>query len=178
MPDFSPVAFALIALVTLGAGALAFSLKNIIRCAILLVVSWVGIAAFYLWAGAEFAAFAQILVYVGAVSMVVLFAVLLTRKRDEDFFKTATAGTGFKELGKLTGAIVAAVLVFAVATTPLAPPVAGNAETSPAFSVKQIGESLMQNPTYVGGLMIVGVLLTVALIGATVIAAGNKEDEK
>src|ERR1051326_2707120 len=69
-----------IALLTLASAAVALSLRNLIHSALLLSASWAGIAAFYLWAGAEFVAFAQVLVYVGAVSMIVLFAVLLTRR--------------------------------------------------------------------------------------------------
>ena len=61
------------------------TLRNLIHSALLLIASWAGIAAFYLWAGAEFVAFAQVLVYVGAVSMVVLFAVLLTRRSRADW---------------------------------------------------------------------------------------------
>src|SRR5688572_29101669 len=78
------IAFFVIALVTLGAAAIAMSLRNLIHSALLLIGSWAGIAAFYLWAGAEFVAFAQALVYVGAISMVVLFAVLLTRRSRTD----------------------------------------------------------------------------------------------
>ncbi len=70
----------LIAAVILGAAGAALLSRNLIHSALLLVGAWAGIAAFYLWAGAEFVAFAQVLVYVGAVSMVVLFAVLLTRQ--------------------------------------------------------------------------------------------------
>ena len=73
-------ALVLIAVFTLATAAVALSLRNLIHSALLLIASWFGIAAFYLWAGAEFVAFAQVLVYVGAVSMVVLFAVLLTRR--------------------------------------------------------------------------------------------------
>ena len=64
-----------IALATLATAAVAMALRNLIHSALLLIASWAGIAAFYLWAGAEFVAFAQVLVYVGAVSMIVLFAV-------------------------------------------------------------------------------------------------------
>src|SRR5436190_23225743 len=78
------LALLLIALVTLGAAAIAMSLRNLIHSALLLIASWAGIAAFYLWADAQFVAFAQVLVYVGAVSMVVLFAVLLTRQSRAD----------------------------------------------------------------------------------------------
>jgi NADH:ubiquinone oxidoreductase subunit 6 (subunit J) len=61
------IAFIAIALVTVGSAAIAMSLRNLIHSALLLIASWAGIAAFYLWAGAEFVAFAQVLVYVGAI---------------------------------------------------------------------------------------------------------------
>src|SRR5579862_3328624 len=79
------VAFALIALLLLASAATAMALRNIIHSALLLVVSWFALALFYLWAGAEFAAFAQVLIYAGAISMVVLFAVLLTQRTLGDF---------------------------------------------------------------------------------------------
>ncbi|MFM7752757.1 MAG: NADH-quinone oxidoreductase subunit J, partial [Opitutaceae bacterium] len=60
------LAFLLIAFFTVATAAVAMALRNLIRSALLLVASWAGIAAFYLWAGAEFVAFAQVLVYVGA----------------------------------------------------------------------------------------------------------------
>ncbi|HZZ58525.1 MAG TPA: NADH-quinone oxidoreductase subunit J, partial [Opitutaceae bacterium] len=64
---------------TLACAAAAFALRPLIRSVLLLVGAWAGIAVFFLAAGAEFVAFAQFLIYVGAVSMVALFAVLLTR---------------------------------------------------------------------------------------------------
>jgi len=70
----------IIALLIIGSASAAMLSRNLIHSALLLVGAWAGLAAFYLWAGAEFVAFAQVLVYVGAVSMVVLFAVLLTRQ--------------------------------------------------------------------------------------------------
>lgn len=83
-PYAMTAALVLIAVFTLANAAVALSLRNLIHSALLLIASWFGIAAFYLWAGAEFVAFAQVLVYVGAVSMVVLFAVLLTRRSRAD----------------------------------------------------------------------------------------------
>src|SRR5476651_86745 len=77
-------ALILIAFLTLGAAAVAMALRNLIHSALLLIASWAGVAAFYLWAGAEFVAFAQVIVYIGAVSMIVLFAVLLTRRSRAD----------------------------------------------------------------------------------------------
>src|SRR4051794_21166843 len=73
-----------LALGTVLTAAIAMALRNLIHSALLLIASWAGIAAFYLWSDAQFVAFAQVLVYVGAVSMIVLFAVLLTRRSRAD----------------------------------------------------------------------------------------------
>ena len=56
------LALLLIALVLLGSAVAAMVSRNLIHSALLLVGAWAGLAAFYLWAGAEFVAFAQVLV--------------------------------------------------------------------------------------------------------------------
>lgn len=172
---FDIIPLLLIAAFTLGVSALAFLLRNIIHCAILLTAGWVGIGAFYLWAGAEFVAFAQVLVYVGAVSMVVLFAVLLTRRsetakpalrlRRDDVVRFASGG--------VVATAVAAVLVAAIVLSPLATAPANAA--APKLNVKEIGVELMGQ--HAGALLIMGVLLTVALLGAVVLAAPDVETE-
>ncbi len=158
-----------IALVTLGAAAVAMTLRNLIHSALLLIASWAGVAAFYLWAGAEFVAFAEVLVYVGAVSMVVLFAVLLTRRSRADLTVTpdsaARAVSGF-----IAGGAVCGVLFGAIVASPMG--VASSA--TPTVTVRQIGEQLMS--THAASLLIVGVLLTVALLGAIVIASADRKD--
>ena len=152
------LALLLIAAVTLAAATAAFLLRNLIHSALLLVGAWAGIAAFYLWAGAEFVAFAQVLVYVGAVSMVVLFAVLLTRQTEvtplegESILRAATALTA---AGGVAGIMIGAILTapFQVVTSRPA-----------TITVRQIGEALMG--THAAALLVVGLILTVALIGA------------
>ena len=160
----------LIALVTLGAAAVAMSLRNLIHSALLLIASWAGVAAFYLWAGAEFVAFAQVIVYVGAVSMVVLFAVLLTRRSRADL-EVAPDSMSRAFSGLIAGGAVIGVLVGAVAVTHLA--VAPKA--APTVSVLDLGKQLM-GPN-VAALLVIGALLTVALLGAVVIAS-HERDEK
>ncbi len=159
----------IIALVTLAAAAIAMSLRNLIHSALLLVGSWAGIAAFYLWAGAEFAAFAQVLVYVGAVSMVVLFAVLLTRRSRADLEVAPDAIS--RGLGALiAGGAVLGVLYGAVFSTRLdvAP------SPAPAAPVRELGQQLMG--AHAASLLVVGVILTVALLGAVVIASTDREN--
>ncbi|MGH7944246.1 MAG: NADH-quinone oxidoreductase subunit J family protein [Opitutaceae bacterium] len=165
------LAFFVIALLTLGAAAIAMSLRNLIHSALLLIGSWAGIAAFYLWAGAEFVAFAQVLVYVGAISMVVLFAVLLTRHSRADL-SIAPDSLGRAVAGLLVGGAVLGVLWGAVLSMP------AETERGPAagVSVRELGTELMGR--HAGALLIVGALLTVALLGAIVIAASDRPERR
>jgi len=164
-------ALLLITLVILGSAAVAMGLRNLIHSALLLVLSWAGIAAFYLWAGAEFVAFAQVLVYVGAVSMIVLFAVLLTRRSRAEL-SVAPESLRRAVAGVLAGGATAGVLALAVLNTNLAvaPTVA------PVVTVRQLGVELMGPQA--AAVLVVGVILTVALLGAVVLAASDRKDGK
>jgi NADH:ubiquinone oxidoreductase subunit 6 (subunit J) len=153
----------LIAFLMLGSAAVAMLLRNLVHSALLLVLSWASIAVFYLWAGAEFAAFAQLIVYVGAVSMIVLFAVLLTRPpKLADVEKPAAARV---TNALLAGGAVAGVMAGAV----LSAEFDSGPAVSPVVTVREIGVQLMGPQT--AALLVVGVILTVALLGAVVIAA-------
>jgi NADH:ubiquinone oxidoreductase subunit 6 (subunit J) len=161
----------LIALATVGSAGAAMAGRNLLRSVLLLAVSWSGVAAFFLWAGAEFAAFAQVLVYVGAISMVVLFAVLLTRRSRENPAPAPSPRSRAVYAVFAAGA-VAAVLVAAVALAP-----SGEAPAAPpTLTVVQIGAELMG--PHAAALLIAGVLLTVALIGAVVLAAGGQDEKQ
>lgn len=160
-----------IALLVLGSAAVAMSLRNLIHSALLLVASWAGVAMFYLWAGAEFLAFAQALIYIGAISMVVLFAVLLTRRSLAEL-DPATDGQWRAGTALYTGAAVAAVFFGAVIYTPLK----FATGPTPVFSVRQLGEQLMG--PQVAGVLVIGVILTVALLGGVVLAAAGRRNDK
>jgi NADH:ubiquinone oxidoreductase subunit 6 (subunit J) len=160
-----------IALFTLTTAAVALALRNLIHSALLLIASWGGIAAFYLWAGAEFVAFAQVLVYVGAISMVVLFAVLLTRHSRADL-EIAPDAMGRIFAAVLAGGAVLGVLVGAVLSSPFRSPAAA----APAFNVRELGLQLMG--PHAAALLVVGVLLTLALLGAVVIAAPERRSDR
>ena len=165
------LAFALIAFLLLASAATAMALRNIIHSALLLVVSWFALAMFYLWAGAEFAAFAQVLIYAGAISMVVLFAVLLTQRTLGDF--TLIHESRRRALAAvLAGAAVAAAIAYAVLNSSLA--VAST--PAPTVTVRELGEQLMGPQA--AALLVVGAILTVALVGAIVIAAQPAKSDK
>ncbi len=165
------IAFVVIAVIVLAAASVAMCLRNLVHSVLLLVGCWAGIAAFYLWAGAEFVAFAQLLVYVGAVSMLSLFAVLLTRRSFHDL-DIAPESVTRATWALLTAGAVAGVLVGTILGSPLGKV----ADSAPPVSVRQLGEELAG--PQVAGLLVVGVILTVALLGGVVIAAQDKEGKQ
>src|SRR5947209_20568270 len=74
--------FLILAALTLVSAVAAMSLRNLVHCALCLIVTFGGLAALFLGLDAQFVGFAQILVYVGAVAILILFAILLTRSSD------------------------------------------------------------------------------------------------
>ena len=66
-------------MLTVAGAVAAMRLRNLVHSVLALTLAFAGLAAVYLQLGAQFVGFAQILVYVGAVAILVVFAVLLTR---------------------------------------------------------------------------------------------------
>jgi NADH-quinone oxidoreductase subunit J len=73
------VLFILIGLLTLGAAVLAVTVRNLVHAALWLVVALGGLAGCYLLLGAELVAWVQVLIYVGAVAVLLLFGLMLTK---------------------------------------------------------------------------------------------------
>src|SRR5437867_11679469 len=71
--------FAVIAALTLASALAAMSLRNLVHCALCLSLTFAGLAALFLQLGAQFVGFVQILIYIGAVAILIVFAILLTR---------------------------------------------------------------------------------------------------
>jgi NADH:ubiquinone oxidoreductase subunit 6 (subunit J) len=71
--------FFILAAVTLSAGLLVVTLRNVVHSALALVGAFFGVAGLYLLLEAEFLAVVQVLIYVGAISVLILFAIMLTR---------------------------------------------------------------------------------------------------
>lgn len=164
------IAFAIIAALTLVSAVGAMSFRNLVHCALSLAVAFAGLAAFYLQFGAAFVGWAQILVYIGAVAILILFAILLTRSSQTP--PPATIPRSW-----LVGLIVA-LLVFGVLAKAILSSAAVNLPlpAKPEPTVRRIGDQLMTR--FVLPLEAVGLLLTAATIGAVVIALRDPEATK
>ncbi len=158
----SVAAFIAIAVFTLAGALAAACLRKLIHAALCLVVAFLGLAAFYFFLGAEFVGLVQVFVYVGAVAVLIVFTILLTRREDED-------AAGFNWGGVIVAVAVFAGLAWAIMKTPSLSIAAPGIEP---LTVKRIGEMLMTN--YVWPLQCVGLLLTAALIGALVLVMEEK----
>lgn len=145
------------------AGALAaMTLRNLIHCVLSLAVSFLGVAMLFLRMGAEFVGFAQILVYVGAVAILIVFAVLLTRSGGVE------GGPYMNTQWYIGGGIAVAVFGCLAVAILKSPDVAQAAVGTASAPVKQIGIELMTR--YVLPLEVIGILLTAAMLGAVIIA--------
>ena len=165
----SPV-FYILAAITIAGGVAAVTLKHLVHCALALTVAFAGLALLFLDLDAQFVGFAQILVYIGAVVILIVFAILLTHGAE-----LPRKGVFSKSwpVGFVIAAAVFAVLGWAVLESVRAmPPQAA----VPAVTVRDIGNALVSR--YVLPLEIVGLLLTAATIGAVIVAMHEKERAK
>ena len=156
------------AAVLLLAGAAAVVMRNLIHAALCLTLSFIALGIVFIALGAEFVGFVQLLVYVGAVAMVIVFAILLTRP--EQLSKSPSPFSGLGPAGgAAVGFVSLAVLLAFIFSSPLAKTPLPAPVSSP---VAAIGQALMGD--HVVALLAVGVLLTAALVGAAVIAMEDK----
>jgi NADH-quinone oxidoreductase subunit J len=126
------------------------------------VLAFTGLAGLYLQLGAQFVGFAQILVYVGAVAILIVFAILLTRSH-ESAARLAASRTWLAS--SLVATAVFGILAWSIGSSAISElPVSRR----PEITVRQIGDALMS--PFVLPLEILGLLLTAALVGAVTIA--------
>lgn len=161
--------FLILALLTLAGGVAAMTLRRLVHCALALTVAFAGLAALYLSLGAEFAGLAQLLVYVGAIAILIVFAILLTRGGDVDAEHSFSPASF---AGVVIALAVFAVLAWAVETSGLAHP--ATLPVAPSSTMLQIGMALMQR--YVLPLEVIALMLTAAMIGAVLIALRDRNN--
>lgn len=158
------------ATIMLMAAAAAVGRKNLIHAVLFLILSFVALGCVFIALGAEFVGLVQLLVYVGAVAMLIVFAILLTRPDDLVPVRSPFAG-----LGPLAGVAVGLAVLVGLLGFIFRSPLAHNARPNPlaAAPTAEIGFKLM---TWgILPLLAVGVLLTAALIGAAVLAIEDKK---
>jgi NADH-quinone oxidoreductase subunit J len=165
----SPIFF-LLGFIIIMSGIMVVSLKNIFHCALALIVCLFAIAGIYILLHAEFLAAAQVLIYVGAVSILMIFAIMLTGN---------LASRRIKQVNKNVMAALLACVLFIFGTMYLLLTTGRELENGqyywrfakealPTENVLVIGKLLMTQ--YMLPFEVVSVLLLAALIGAIALA--------
>jgi NADH-quinone oxidoreductase subunit J len=167
------LAFILFSVLTLFAAAAALCLRHLVHCALCAAVAFAGLAGLFLQLSAQFVGLAQVLVYVGAVAILIVFAILLTRggRGSPEAVVSRSGWTGPAVALLVWISLTSAVLLSPVNRAPAAP----KPDVSHDVAVERIGVRLMTE--YVVALEIVGLLLTAAAIGAVIIAMRERETE-
>lgn len=151
--------FLFVAVFTISHAVVVVTNKNLVRSAFALLFCLLGVAGLYVFAGADFLAAIQVLIYVGGISILFLFAIMLTSHvtRVEEAGKLQRIPLGFMVC--LGVGIVLAILIF----SPW--PVSQQAHET---TVTAIGNSLLDD--YLLPFEIISLLLIMAMIGAVMIA--------
>jgi NADH-quinone oxidoreductase subunit J len=158
------VLFIILSVVMVGSALLVVTLRDIIRCGLAMMVCFGALAGLYVLIGAPLVAAAQVLVYIGAISVLVLFAIMLTQT------KAAPARLVFQTQA-LPAAIAAAILAVLIALTVLA--TNWNAVSAPIRTSTAVLASVLFNQ-FVLPFEVVSVLLLAAVIGGIFLA--KRED--
>lgn len=160
------IAFYVLAAMTIGSALAVVVVRNLIHAVIALIGTFAGLAGLYVTLSADFIAITQILIYIGAISILFLFAIVLTpqsgRNNQESFMR-------FPAL--VVAGLVLAVLVYAAVDTQW------NLSDSGDFTetASTIGDLLLN--TYVLPFEIASVLLLVAVIGSIVLVRPEPVEE-
>ena len=155
------VFFYLIAVVQVVAALRMVTTKNIVHAALYLVIVLAGMAAQFILLGAEFVGVTQVLVYIGAVLVLFLFGIMLTRARigDEEDLDQPN-----RLPAMLTAGLLAIVTIYAVVQTFEDAELPAERRTTTA----QVSDSIFSD--YIVAFEAISVLLLAALIGAIVLA--------
>ena len=162
----SPVLFYTMAFIIIFGALMMVANKNILYSALSMILCFIGVAGLYATLQLSFFAVVQLMVYVGAITILMLFAILLTRHPGGDMDKTnrlsnKVIGAGVVSVG------LAVIMSIVIRSIPLVTPVELNASLMQLLGIEIFG-------TYLLPVELVAILLLVGMIGAIVI---GKEDD-
>ena len=157
------VSFGILAVMMIGAALGVVLFENIVHSAFLLGGVFISIAGMYLLLNADFVAAAQLLIYVGAVNVLILFAIMLVNKR-EDF--VALPGAWIRKV--LTGLVSLGLFALLGVMILATPWVTSTSITSVGNTAIVIGEHFFSD--YLLPFELASVLLLIAMVGAIILA--------
>jgi NADH-quinone oxidoreductase subunit J len=162
--------FYLIAAMMVGAALVVVTSRNVVRSALALIVVFAGVAAQFIILAAEFVAVTQVLVYIGAIMVLMLFGIMLTRAR---IGRDVDATNEHWWAGVLTALLLVGVMGYALVDAWGDDPLPADREiTLDGSNTAAVSDSVFSQ--YLIPFEVVSVLLLAALVGAIVIARKDR----
>ncbi len=158
------VAFWLLAALTLGSALMVAVVRDLIHAVLFLILSFIGVAGLYLTLSADFVAVVQVLIYAGAISVLMLFAILLTPRAARD-----NATVSYKAPVSVIAGLFGAIIVSVAVSTDWAKTDEDRFDTTAA----EIGRALLD--PFVLPFEVASVLLLAAMIGAIILVRPGRE---
>ena len=155
------VAFWIMAVVAVVAALGVVFLRNVFRAALSLVLCFITVAGLYLTLSADFLAAVQILVYVGAISVLIILAIMMTREVQQ-----GSPSNKMKIPAFVVAAVFLAVLIYAMLNTSWQ--IAGESPLTPTTA--PLALKLFSESGFILPVEIAAMLLLAAILGAIVIA--------
>jgi NADH:ubiquinone oxidoreductase subunit 6 (subunit J) len=158
--DWEDALFWILAAVMLGSGLLVVTMRDIIRCGLAMIVCFGALAGIYVLIGAPLIGAAQVIVYIGAISVLILFAIMLTQTKDAParlVFQTQARAAAVASI------VVAVIIALAISATDW-----GEALRRARLATSEMARVLFSD--FVFPFEIVSVLLLAAVIGGVFLA--------
>jgi NADH-quinone oxidoreductase subunit J len=168
----TPVQFLFLAsaIVILGSAIMMVTTRNLVHAALWLIVTLFGVAALYAILDAGFLAVVQVVIYIGAIAILFIFAVMLTRKEMRD--RGAQLNQGWW-LGAIVAALAFGGLYLLLGSWPAFNKLPGNMPAG-FDAVGALGNALVSPDAFVLPFEVASVLLVAALVGAVYVAFTRK----
>jgi NADH:ubiquinone oxidoreductase subunit 6 (subunit J) len=160
--DWDDVLLWLFAAVMIGSALLVVTMRDIIRCGLAMIVCFGALAGIYVLLGATLIAATQVIVYIGAISVLILFAIMLTQTKDAPrvlVFQTQSAAAAVASI------IIAVTIALAVSATDW-----GEVVERAALETDELSRILFTEAANLLPFEVVGVLLLAAVIGGVFLA--------
>ena len=158
--DWDDALFWVFACLMVISGLMVVTMKDIIRCGLAMIVCFGSLAGIYVLMGATLIGAAQVIVYIGAISVLILFAIMLTQTKD------APASLVFQT--QAGPAAIAAVIIAVLIALSIAATDWGGVAERITYTANQVSTILFQD--FVLPFEIVSVLLLAAVVGAVFLA--------
>jgi NADH-quinone oxidoreductase subunit J len=160
--DWEDALLWLLAAVMLGSALLVVTMRDIIRCGLAMIVSFLALAGIYVLLGAPLIGATQVIVYIGAISVLILFAIMLTQTKDAPrvlVFQTQSAGAAVASI------LIAIVIALSVTATDW-----GELPERVRLGTGELSRILFTEARNVLPFEVIGVLLLAAVIGGVFLA--------